>query len=192
LTTFSEKLLRPGGILAFSGFNPTSDIINLGTWGIPRLSVSHVGIIGRYCNENVLFESTTLNDIPCLIQGKPVHGTQAHRVADRLATYVGRVWYFPLYRELYEHEEQRLSQFLIADIGKSYDLQGALWAGGLGLLDYLIFKPDYHALFCSEWVASAHAAIGILQTADGSRWNPNYLTRYEHNSGILKDCLRFK
>lgn len=183
--------LRQGSLLAFSGWNTTSDIINIGTLGIPRISVSHVGIIGGYKNENVLFESTTLTDLPCIIQGKSVKGTQAHRVADRLATYRGGIWYYELYRELYPHEAKRLSEFLISKIPTPYDRIGAIRSLGLGMYESIIFGQDLSALFCSEWCAASLAEIGVLQTSDDSKWNPNHLIRYLRMHGILKAPRRF-
>lgn len=178
---------KAGDILGFSGYNGVSYFINAVTYGIPGFSVSHVGILGEYNGELLLFESTTLDDFPCIIQGKPFRGAQAVRLSDRLGSYGGKVWHYPLYRTLYAEENKRLSEYLISKIGTPYDSIGAFRSGGLGFswLESKLREPDLSALFCSEWVASAHREIGILQTDNESKWNPNSLVRYERRKGLL-------
>lgn len=79
-----------GDVVAFSGFGRKSLFVNLVTYGFPWWHASHVGIIGEHNGELLLFESTTLSDVPCVIQGKPFKGVQAVRLKDRVATYRGR------------------------------------------------------------------------------------------------------
>ena len=40
--------LQDGDIVGFSGKGIVSDAINIGTYGIPRSGLSHVGIIATY------------------------------------------------------------------------------------------------------------------------------------------------
>ena len=41
-------LVQPGDILGFSGRGLISDMINVFTYGLPRWSLTHVGIIGEH------------------------------------------------------------------------------------------------------------------------------------------------
>ena len=38
---------KPGDLIGFSGDSPVSDAINLGTFGLPRWGISHVGIMAE-------------------------------------------------------------------------------------------------------------------------------------------------
>ena len=182
--------LKPGDIIGFSGKNWLSAGINIATYGVPLYSVSHVGIVAEVNvgGKLLLFESTTLNGSwPCLITGKTICGTQAHSPEFIVGQYKGGAWHYPLYRELYVHERVRLTYFLRRYIGIKYDAKGALRAGGLAFafLESLFREQSSQTLFCSEWVAAAQQAIGILQTGNFSGWSPNYLCRYERRAGVL-------
>lgn len=190
----SPIALRAGDILAFSGAGWKSNLINLATFGIPRFSVSHIGIIGEYENELLLFESTTLNDLPCRITGKPIKGSQAQRVGPRLSRYRGKVWAYRLYRPLYKHENERLSKFLVDGLGRPYDQVGAFRSGGVAFswLESKIHAPNLASLFCSEWVAAALANIGVLPTNHPSKWNPNRLIRFLNKHELVQPPRRLK
>lgn len=186
----SAYKLKPGDIIGFSGFNWLSAGINIATYGVPLWSVSHVGIVAevKVGGRLLLFESTTLNgDWPCLVTGNRICGTQAHSPEFIVGQYKGGAWHYPLYRELYVHERVRLTSFLLNSIGTEYDVKGALRAGGLAFafLEAMFREQSSQTLFCSEWVAAAHQAIGVLQTANFSGWSPNYLCRYERRMGTL-------
>ena len=169
-------------------------MINILTYGIPWWNISHVGIIGEHKGELLLFESTTLSDVPCVIQGKPFKGTQAVRLSDRLERYSGRAWHYPLYRPLFDAEAERLNDFLRDNIGIAYDYIGAVRAGGIGWswFESLLHDEDLSFIFCSELVAAAHALIGLLQTDNISRWNPNRLIRHQRWAGILRKPRRLQ
>ena len=180
--------VQAGDIIGFSGEGLVSAGITLATWGLPYLSLSHVGIMGRTTDGRLLlFESTTLNKTPCEITGKAISGSQAHTLGRQLEHYRGKVWHYPLYRPLFDHEDQRLTEFLESTIGLPYDMIGAFRAGGRGFswLEARLREQDLHALFCSEWCAAAHAAVGIFATDNASRWSPNLFTRTERRAGIL-------
>jgi len=194
MMTRIQPELKVGDIISFSGWKLHSIIINLCSYGIPFLSASHVGIIGEYEGESLLFESTTLSTVPCVIQGKPFKGTQAVRLEDRLANYTGRVWHYPLYRRLFDAEAERLNQFLVGHIGISYDLIGAVRAGGeaWSWFESLLHDEDLGHIFCSELCAAAHREIGLIRTDNVSRWNPNRLIRHERWERILAKPWRLK
>jgi len=186
--------IKTGDIVAFSGFGHKSIIVNLVTFGWPFFWASHVGIIGEYEGEQLLFESTTLSDIPCVIQQKPFKGVQGVRLADRVKSYNGRVYHYPLYRPLFSFEFDRLNEFLLEKVGTLYDLHGGMRSAthGLSWLESRFSGEDLNYIFCSELVAAAHARIGLLQTSSASRWNPNRLIRYERRKGILKRARRLR
>ncbi len=185
---------KAGDIVGFSGDSWLSVGISLATYGIPFWSLSHVGILGEHDGELLLFESTSLSDLACVIQGKPVWGTQAHQLDECVEAYGGRVWHYPLYRPLYPFESKRLSAFLLEYIGKDYDAIGAFRAGGIGWswLESKLRRQDLSSLFCSEYCAAAHAHVGVFRTDHVSRWSPNRLVRTERRRGILLKPWRLK
>ncbi len=186
--------IKIGDIIAFSGFGRKSVIVNLVTFGWPFWYASHVGIIGEYNGEQLLFESTTLSNLPCVIQEKPFKGVQAVRLTDRINSYNGRVYHYPIYRPLFGFETERLNEFLLDKVGTPYDLHGGVRSAthGLSWLESRFKGEDLNYIFCSELVAAAHARIGLLQTSSASRWNPNRLIRYERRTGILKRARRLR
>lgn len=181
----ARRWIKPGDLIGFSGRAWESALINLLTYGIPRHHISHVGIIGEYYDELVVFESNQL-DMPCLVQKKISQGVQAAWIEDRLR-YDGKLWHYPLTRQLYPHEATRLNSFLLSRIGTNYDMRGAVRAAGLAWSWWKsLFHPeDLSSLFCSELCAAAHSHVGLLRTTNVSRWSPNRLIRYERHRGIL-------
>lgn len=187
--------LKSGDIIAFSGASFYSDLINVATYGIPRWGISHVGIMGEARDGRLLlFESTEHGGLPCEITGAPFNGTQAHRFDAVREAYQGKVWHYPLYRLLYDHERQRLAQFLMETIHTPYDEMGAFRSAGVGLswIESLFREQDLTTIFCSEWACAAHTAIGIFHTDNVSRWNPNRFVRRERRRGILLKPWRKK
>ncbi|MEN6367712.1 MAG: hypothetical protein ABFC88_12950 [Thermoguttaceae bacterium] len=200
---FQRKLLLPGevefkagDILGFSGYTWISAAINIATYGIPFWDISHVGILGNCPDGQLrLFESTTLDgNIPCEITGKAISGTQAHDIHEQIKRYRGKVYHYPLYRELYPQEDERLTEFLMETIGVPYDEMGAFRSAGVGLswIESLFRPQNLHTIFCSEWCAAAYAVLGIHPTDHVSRWNPNRLCRHLRLHGILCKPRRLK
>lgn len=186
---FDPAIIKPGDVIAFSGEGLVGDIINLGTFGIPRWNICHVGIVGEATDgRQLLFESTTLDDLPCEIAGSKFDGTQAHQLDTVCRRYRGKVWHYPLYRTLYAFERQRLSEFLVGTIHVPYSKMDAFRSSGLGLswVETLISEADLRQIFCSEWVAAAHAYVGLWPTNNFGRWNPNRLIRYLRSHGVLR------
>lgn len=193
-TPFDPAGLSPGDIIGFSGDAIVSLAINVLTYGMPLWSISHVGIIGEHEDKLLCFESKTTDHTPCEVTGKCIRGSQAHSLDHLIKTYRGKMWHYPLYRKLFNHERYRLYKFLHATIGLSYDNIGAFRAGGLGFswFESQLREADLHSLFCSEWCAAAHAEIGLFATDNVSRWSPNLLCRTERRMGILKKPRRIK
>lgn len=186
--------MKSGDILGFSGRSFVSDFVNVATLGLPRWSISHVGILAEYKGELLLIESTTLDGLPCVIQGKPFSGVQAHRLDDVVRAYQGRVWEYPIFRPLYDFESKRLSEFLVSKVGTPYDELGAFRTGGVGLsfAEGLLRAENLSSIFCSELVAKAYAEIGLHATDNASRWNPNKLLRELRRHEIVLKPLRLK
>ena len=186
--------IKAGDIVGFSGAARTSDIVNIATYGIPRWSLSHVGIIANYQGQKLLFESTTLDKLPCEITKKQLNGVQAHKFDDVVENYAGRVWVYPLYRPLFESEDRRLSDFVLSLVGRPYDTEGAIRSGGLlfSLVESLFRSEDLHTLFCSELCAKALSEIGLVPTDDAARWSPNHLIRHLRWHEILLKPRRVK
>ncbi len=189
-----RKRFQVGDILGFSGRCLSSVGINLATYGVPYWDLSHVAIVGEYRGREVLFESTTLCDLPCMIRGKLCDGVQAHPIRQRIADYNGKVWHYPLHRTLYVHERARLARFLLSHLGAPYDLAGAERAGLVVWSAVWSWLRPTHlsSFFCSELCAAAHATAGLFPTGHAARWSPNKFCRAERRAGILCQPVRLK
>ena len=192
--TLDTASFKAGDVLGFSGAALSSDLINVVTYGLPRWSISHVGILGHYNSRLLLFESTT-DELPaCEVTGRKIHGVQAHDAEQRIASYDGRVWHYPLSRDLFADENSRLTRILLTFVGRHYSEIGAFRAGGIGFsfVESVLHEENLHSLFCSELCAAAHNAIGIFPTGNAGRWNPNHLIRAERCRGLLKRPHRLR
>lgn len=188
-------VVKPGDIIGFSGRSWLSAAINIATYGIPFFGISHVGVMAEADDGRLLiFESTAVDILPCIISGKPFAGTQAHVLEDIVGFYTGRAYHYPLYRPLYPNENARLTQFLMSTIHTPYDKIGALRATGVGIswLESLLRPQDLSTIFCSEWTASALSVTGVFPTSNASHWSPNKLTRYLRRNGVLGKPRRIK
>lgn len=184
---------KEGDIIGFSGNSWLSAGINLATYGIPFWDIGHVGIVGRYGGELLLFESTINSSLPCRIQGAVTSGVQAH-LLHSCELYDGKVWHYPLYRGLYLSESQRLTAFLLECIGRDYDAIGAFRAGGVGFsfVESRLRKQDLSSLFCSELCAAAYAYAGLFPSGNAGFWSPNKLCRTLRRRGVLSKPWRIQ
>ena len=189
------ETIKAGDIVGFSGRSWISAGINLATYGIPLWGISHVGIMAHAPDGRLLiFESTSLEDLPCEISHENFTGTQAHLLDDILRVYEGKAWHYPVYRPLYDYEDKRLTEFLMATIHTPYDAMGAFRSAGVGLswVESLFHPENLHSIICSEWVAAAYADIGLVPSANAARWNPNHLVRHLRGAEILRNPRRLK
>lgn len=172
--------LKNGDVIGFSGSHWHSDSINLLTYGVPRWSISHVGVIAG--DTDILWEAISKCGVTV---GVP------RNVID---VYDGRVWVYPLYRSLYPHESRRLREKLVGAKDVPYDMAGAIRSGGLlfALMESLLWRQDFSSYFCSELVASKLSEIGVFPTTNASRWNPNKYVRRLRREGILRKPVRLK
>ncbi len=189
--------IKPGGILGVSGKCAMSRAIQIGTLSLPNIGplgrwgwagTSHVGIICPIFGDVFVYESTSFSRTPCIRTGRenPV-GVQAHYISD-IVEAGGDVRYYPLQRELYEHEIERMSEFLESCLGQGYDaIRAGKTAGGLVsyLLSKLFGRNPKDMTFCSELDVATMQAMGVLQTRNPAAWNPNFMLRYFYNQGII-------
>jgi hypothetical protein len=177
---------RAGDVLLFWGRSWKSRIIELVTCG-----PSHVGLIADAPDGSrlLLWESTTLCDLPDCIDRQHRQGVQAQDPDQRVATYDGRVarmrlaplWHLDsLERDLLRRMTGHLH-------GEDYDLAGALLAGTR------VFKwtrcmpyPDLGSLFCSEMVAALLMRLGRLPLGHPGRYSPASLARHLRTCGTYE------
>lgn len=185
---------QPGDVIGFSGSKLVSDAINILTYGIPRVSISHVGMLAEHEGELYLYESVGDSPVePCQVTGKLTYGTQ-YTSLTKVKTYKGRAYHYGLYRPLYAHESRRLNRHLIDSVGLSYDLRGAIRSGGFltRLTASMLREENLSSYFCSEMVAKSLSLIGLFPTSHAGKWNPNSLVRRCRALGILKSPVRLK
>ncbi|MGE4136427.1 MAG: hypothetical protein AB7E98_12015 [Pirellulales bacterium] len=153
---------QPGDVIVFAGRGLVSRTIALTTttWGqFVRLQwVSHVGIcaqVNRY--GLLLFESTTLVELPCVIQGRLVRGVSAHCPIERVDSYQGKVWRLRLDPHVRFDAKRSggLTRSLMSNLGKPYDARQAIMSGVPWVKRSSWTRPDRRAMFCDELVSTA-------------------------------------
>ena len=204
-------MFHPGGIawnnlmrfssadlLAFYGRCRISRTISLATvgWVQPRWGPSHVGMICDYQGPEhqgpLLIESTTLNTLPCRIQGCFVRGVQAHDPVERIRTYQGRV---ELYRAVpiwaLDDRESRLLTWILMEhfvrAGVTYDRGGALLSGTRAF-KWTRWFPDaaLERVFCSELIAALLMRLGRMAVQNPALYTPAALVRELVRTGVYR------
>jgi hypothetical protein len=154
--------VQPGDLIAFGGMGWVSRLIKWRT----NSKVSHVGVVSRIGAHGrvMVMESTSLD-------GKK--GVQLNRLSSRVDQYKGHVWWFPLNDEAREKLDlMQFWKFLWAQDGKKYDYLQAPMSATL-----FWAREDFGRLFCSELVAGAYEAGGILPNINASEVTPEDLCR---------------
>lgn len=179
---------QPGDLVLFAGTCWESRWIAAVTctpwqW-LQRTPFSHVGICARDPNDVhgrvLIFESTTLTNLPCEITHKRIKGTQAHSPASRIPSYEGKVWRFRLTTRnaLMNNESRRLSDFLLSEIGKPYDYEGAAICVTRWLRLCEFVYPTMDKLFCSYYAMAALKDIRkVDQDLNPRAYNPARMIR---------------
>ncbi|HEX8691244.1 MAG TPA: hypothetical protein VF746_02290 [Longimicrobium sp.] len=163
MPTYQEvrERLKTGDLLLFSGTSAISTTIKFcsgGRW-------SHVGMVVRLPgrDEPFLWESTTLVDVPDAETGLARPGVQLVTVAERVATYRGEIMLRPLDRPLtppmlarleevrHRFAETEFERSRLQQLRAAYDGPGGASPG-----------EDLSSVFCSELVAEAYQAMGLL------------------------------
>lgn len=199
---------RPGDLWAFSGNLRTSRAIKFFTCS----PYSHVGgiavvdreLLGRlmfrtdlhfpppaevwrnWTARPLLFESTTLSEIPCSLMGRTFSGVQAHEPEAVLENYPGRVWRIRLRNgwALGHEASERLSHRMVRQVGLPYDRHQAMLSGTLLLKRWLWSPSDLHYVFCSELWAHALMELGRFPLQNTSKVNPGRLVNWLVDAGI--------
>lgn len=181
---------KPGSIVGFSGKDLAANIINVMTGGWPHWGLSHVGILSYHDEYGLLlYESTTFNKTPCVIQKKLFSGAQAQYPSNKVFDYDGRVWLYPPRVPLRPWETKNLQTYLNSTVGTPYDMIGAIRSGGnlFNWLESKLHKENKARIFCSEWCAAAWDSFERFDTDKMSRWNPNrYIREMNHRALLLK------
>jgi hypothetical protein len=193
---YDPYAIAPGHVLGFSGKGYKSTVVKLCTYAGPINGLSHVAVVANSRDgELLVFESTSLSTIPCVLQNKLVKGVQAHYLEHVLADKGNRaIYHYPLYRPLYCFEDVRLTEFLMSMLGVPYNMPGALRAAGVGLswIESFIHPTMLTHLFCSELIAAALSYVGIWPTTMADRWNPALLCRVMRTQGVLRKPRRLR
>lgn len=188
----------PGDLIAFSGRDLVSDIVNATTWGWPRWSASHVAIVTCHPKHGIcLAESTTMATRSCLIRGQRVDGVQFQSIGRRVDEYPGRVWHYPLRIPLARSVASAMNSYLLelAESECAYDLIGAVRSRTMLCAMIQRWKQgreDLHTLFCSELVAAVWNRYDVFETTNASAWNPNTLIRAAVRRDIVLPPYRWK
>lgn len=176
---------QDGDLLLFYGSDWTSRVIELATCG-----PSHVGIISRDDGgAPVLYESTTLCDLPDELSGRLRAGVQMHDPERRIRAYRGRVARLRLAPvwQLSRREAELLERMLRHVHGASYDLEGAILSGTrLFKWSSLMPYPDLGSLFCSELCAAVLMRLGRLPLSNPSLYHPAALVRHVRRCGVYE------
>jgi hypothetical protein len=172
--------IQPGDVIAFGGHSPVSRLIRAAT----RSPISHVGIVRQTkvltdTTDRIfveLVESTTLDGFS---------GVTTQRLSVRVATFPGEVWWLPLsVAARSRFDERAFWEWVYAQDGKPYDALQAIGSA----LDLLIpdQAEDLARLFCSELVAGALEAAGVLPALNASEITPADLVRLAIYDGVVQ------
>ncbi len=180
------KTIKPGDVIGFSGNSWTSAGVNLCSFSVPYWGLSHVGICG--CDDSSMAKGLRLFD------SASGAGVRSQTIARGVEGYDGKAWLYGLSRPLYIHECDRLTWHIEEMLGREYDTAGALRAGGKiwAAIQGRFRGEDLATFFCSEFVAEQLSHIGVFNTANASRWNPNHLMRTLRRLGIVQKPVRLK
>ena len=168
----ARRDIKTGSVILFSGTGPISIGIRLFT----RSIYSHVGLAYRIPDIDalLLYESTTLSNVADL-DGELREGVQLVLLSERVRTYPGRIDVRHLSEDLTQPQREALGEFRQRVKGRPYEqsrleLVKSAWDGGL----FSDNTEDLSSLFCSELVAEALQACGVLD--DGAEFPSNEFT----------------
>ena len=154
--------LKTGDLVLFSGSSFFSSVIKWAVGG----NWSHVGVVVRlaqFPGRLLLWESTTLADLPDVETGTKQAGVQLVYLSERLAGYDGKFKLRPLDKPVTPEMAAALDRKRLELRGRPYeqeklDLINAAFDGWFGQSK----GERLTSLFCSELVAEAYQAMGLL------------------------------
>ena len=167
--------MQPGDVIAFSGKKFSSDTIKWITDG----NVSHVGVVFQ---SRLLANGTPQPGLLNQVAESTALGVRFTRLSGIMRNYEGQIWWLPLS----ETSRARLDletfhNFLLHHEGRPYDFHqaGILGLDKLDPLEIIQNQEDFEKLFCSELVAGALEAGGVIETINASRVAPIDLCRFQ-------------
>ncbi|MCM8535602.1 MAG: hypothetical protein NE334_06670 [Lentisphaeraceae bacterium] len=187
---FRSKI-QPGDVIAFSGENHFSNIVKWAT----RSAVSHVGIVfetkvsfdqnsmpGKIVD---IMEATTMQRNP--ETGACTTGVQRNRMSSKVKYYDGEIWWLPLSDAARSKLDfRKMANFLMHSEGKEYDSPPEVIRAAIDTLDdshsfkcWTYNDEDFSAFFCSELVAAALEAAGVIEDINASEVTPTDLCRFD-------------
>ncbi len=154
--------LKTGDLVLFSGSSFFSSVIKWvigGKW-------SHVGVVVRSPQRPervLLWESTRLADLADVETGRAAAGVQLVYLSERLARYAGEFKLRPLDRPVTPEMEQAFAQRRAELRGRPYELEKLeLLEAAVDSWFRALKEERLNSLFCSELVAEAYQAMGLL------------------------------
>jgi hypothetical protein len=154
--------LKTGDIVLFSGKSAVSNIIKLfsgGKW-------SHVGmvvIMEEFDRMVLLWESTTLSNIPDIETRTATKGVQLVPMSQRITTYEGEVTIRLLNKAISDAMNQKLAEVRKELSRKPYERsQIELLKAAYDGIGGASSGEDLSSLFSSELVAEGYQAMGLL------------------------------
>lgn len=154
--------LATGDLVLFSGASLFSGLIK---WALGA-KWSHVGVVVRtpaFPGRVMLWEATLLADLADAESGRAAGGVQLVPLSERLASYAGE-WKLRALRPAVTPEMESALETRRGELaGRPYEeskleLLRAAWDGRFGASK----RERLQSLFCSELVAEAYQAMGLL------------------------------
>jgi len=152
--------LKTGDIVLFSGNSWASSFIKF----FSGSKWSHIGLVVKVDDYDItlVWESTTLTDIPDITTGSPKKGVQTVPLSSRHKTYDGKMAVRHLNTSITATMKSNLCTLRKQLMGRPYEQSEIELASSL--LDFGKFdnKEDLSSLFCSELVAESLQCMGII------------------------------
>jgi hypothetical protein len=182
--------LTTGDIVLFSG----NGRISTGIKWMAKSDWSHVGmvLILQEWNMVLLWESTKLDNIKDVIDGKAKKGVQLVALSDRISTYNGKVAVRRLKVDGKEGMKKPLMKFREEVKNKPYErdmieLLKSAYDGPMGEN-----VEDLSSLFCSELVAEAYQRMDLLhgppRGPQSNEYTPREFSSENKELGLLKEA----
>ena len=190
-----RQRMQPGDVIAFSGKKILSGAIK----EITNSNVSHVGVVFQ---SQIIANGTPQPGILNQVAEATASGVRFTRLSGMLRNYEGQIWWLPLSDTARDNLDlETFHNFLLHYEGYPYDVQqaGILGLDKLDPFEIIRNQEDFERLFCSELVAGALEAGGVIKTINASRVAPIDLCRfniyadnYVQFSGTVKYINWFK
>ncbi len=173
--------IQAGDILAFYGRGFISRAIEIATLGPSHVAQiaedPHVGL--------VLWEATTLCELPDLYEGKQKNGVQAHDPFDRVRSYEGEIYRLrPTVLWKFNAADKVLQQWVCRTLhAATYDYEGAGLSGTRFIKRHWLPYPNFHAVFCSEFCVATLMRLSRPLAGNPRGYNPAGMVRAIQNCG---------